>query len=151
MTPKEVRDLGRKAGYEGKSAKDNPLLGGPNYLADAWWLGCAEAQKERVSPMKPQDLEKAVRAICRERAAPACDCRAKDLPCQAPLENLLHETNPMRYQAIAVVDALIRDPNGRVAALERLAAAMSVLDKNLTSVAAWSCVSAALAEVDTTK
>jgi hypothetical protein len=53
------------------------------------------------------------RAICRERAAPACDCKEKGTPCRAPLENLLYENNPVRYQSIAILDAL-RDPPAHV-------------------------------------
>ncbi len=49
--------------------------------------------------------ERIARAICRERGAPACDCRKKGTPCQAPLENLLYENNPILYQTDAVIAA----------------------------------------------
>ena len=58
-------------------------------------------------------VEIVARAICRERAAPACDCREKGTPCRAPLENLLYENNPVRYQSHAILAAL-RDPPAHV-------------------------------------
>ena len=56
---------------------------------------------ERLMPT-PFTVEKVARLLCYERVAPACDCKQQGIPCKAPIENLLHESNPIRYQAEAV-------------------------------------------------
>lgn len=48
-------------------------------------------------------LEEVARAICWNRAMPACNCRAQNVKCRAPIENLLHGTNPIGYQARGVL------------------------------------------------
>ena len=56
---------------------------------------------ERLMPT-PFTVEQVARLLCYERVAPACDCKQQGIPCKAPIENLLHESNPIRYQAEAV-------------------------------------------------
>lgn len=51
-------------------------------------------------------IEKVARAICYERAGPACSCKAKGTDCLALAENLLHESNERGYQARAALAAL---------------------------------------------
>ena len=55
--------------------------------------------------MTPDDLnERVARAICYNRAAPACDCRAKgSTTCRALVENLMWESNEISSQARAAV------------------------------------------------
>lgn len=63
---------------------------------------------DTVNPAATQDLDAKIveivaRAICYERPMPACDCRHRKIPCRAPIENLLHKTNPVGYQARAAL------------------------------------------------
>ena len=55
--------------------------------------------------MTPDDLnERVARAICYNRAAPACDCRAKgSTTCRALVENLMWESNEISSQAPAAI------------------------------------------------
>jgi hypothetical protein len=52
-------------------------------------------------------VERVARAICYNRAAPACDCRAKGSTCRARVENLMWESNEISSQArVAIAIAL---------------------------------------------
>lgn len=60
--------------------------------------------------MNKELQERVARALCYERAAPACDCHSKG-QCQAPLDNLISIHNETKYQTneaiIAVIEFLI--------------------------------------------
>lgn len=58
--------------------------------------------------MSEELVERVARAICYNRAAPACDCRAKgSTTCRALVENLMWESNEISSQArVAIAIAL---------------------------------------------
>jgi hypothetical protein len=63
-------------------------------------------------------VEKVARALCYNRAAPACDCKARGIPCRAPLENLLWPHNEISSQAraaLSVARAAIKEECAKVA------------------------------------
>jgi hypothetical protein len=66
-----------------------------------------------AAPGRDDELvEKVARALCYNRAAPACDCKARGIPCRAPLENLLWSHNEISTQAraaLAVARPAIRE------------------------------------------
>ena len=54
-------------------------------------------------------VERVARAICYNRAAPACDCRAKGSTCRALVENLMWKSNEISSQARAAIAILLEE------------------------------------------
>ena len=66
--------------------------------------------------MSEELVERVARAICYNRAAPACNCRAKGSTCRALVENLMWESNEISSQARAAVRLALEEA-ARVAEL----------------------------------